>query len=72
VASRNSSKLSERGCEPVNSGIDACLAPLVVLRFQSALFWIEYSLGLNLKVTRLLPPTVADPPPDLLGCRNSM
>jgi hypothetical protein len=53
--------------------MEACLAPLVLLRFHSALFWMEYSLGLNLKVTLLLPATLAAPPgPDLAGSRNSM
>jgi hypothetical protein len=73
LASRNSSRVSVRGCEPVNSGTEAWAAPLVLLRFQSALFWTEYSLGLNLQVTRLLPATLAAPPgPDLAGSRNSM
>jgi hypothetical protein len=67
-SSRNISRLSWRGWEPVNSGGEVCLAPVAGLRVHSALFWIEYSLGLNLNSIRGWPLTVVlGPVPDAVG-----
>ena len=48
-ASKNISRVSLQGSDPLNSGGPAVFAPLAVLRSHLAAFWMVTSLGLNWK-----------------------
>ena len=50
VASKNISRVSLHGSDPLNSGGPAFFAPLAVFRSHFAAFWIVTSLGLNWNV----------------------
>ena len=55
----------DRGFAPLNWGSEVSSAPVCGELPQLALFWMEYSFGLNWK--GMLPPAASEKPPPGLG-----
>ena len=67
MASKNISRVSFDGCDPVNCGGGAFLLPFAFSRFQLADFASASSLGLNWKSSWNISAPGADSEPSLDG-----